>query len=59
MLLTRRMERLGLDPLGFIANDYVIAVWALKNLGPTTLLAFSIGKCSVMTLRNGWLNQHC
>ena len=31
MLLTRRMERLGLDPLGFVANDYVIAIWALKE----------------------------
>ncbi|MCZ6604970.1 MAG: ligase-associated DNA damage response DEXH box helicase, partial [Alphaproteobacteria bacterium] len=30
MLLTRRMERLGLGPLGFVATDYVIAVWSLK-----------------------------
>lgn len=30
MLLTRRMERLGLSPLGFVATDYVIAVWSLK-----------------------------
>jgi len=29
MLLTRRMERLGLRPLGFVATDYVIAVWSL------------------------------
>jgi len=29
MLLTRRMERLGLKPLGFVASDYVIAVWSL------------------------------
>ncbi|WP_420405330.1 ligase-associated DNA damage response DEXH box helicase [Nisaea sp.] len=31
MLLTRRMERAGLDPLGFVASDYVIAVWGLKE----------------------------
>ena len=30
MLLTKRMERAGLDPLGFVATDYVIAVWSLK-----------------------------
>ncbi|SOD97185.1 ligase-associated DNA damage response DEXH box helicase [Caenispirillum bisanense] len=28
MLLTRRMERLKLKPLGFVANDYAIAVWS-------------------------------
>ncbi len=36
MLLTRRMERLGLKPLGFVATDYVIAVWSLR---PATDLA--------------------
>jgi len=30
MLLTKRMERAGLSPLGFVATDYVIAVWSLK-----------------------------
>jgi ATP-dependent Lhr-like helicase len=30
MLLTRRMERAGLKPLGFVASDYVIAVWSLR-----------------------------
>ncbi len=30
MLLTRRMERVGLRPLGFVATDYVLAVWSLK-----------------------------
>ncbi|HEX6143292.1 MAG TPA: DNA ligase-associated DEXH box helicase, partial [Geminicoccaceae bacterium] len=29
MLLTRRMERLGLKPLGFVASDYMVAVWSL------------------------------
>lgn len=31
MLLTRRMERMGFGPLGFVATDYVIAVWSLKQ----------------------------
>lgn len=30
MLLTRRMERMGMRPLGFVATDYVIAVWSLR-----------------------------
>ncbi len=30
MLLTRRMERAGLHPLGFVATDYVIAIWSLE-----------------------------
>ncbi len=30
MLLTRRMERMGYGPLGFVASDYVIAVWSAK-----------------------------
>ncbi|MFT4096216.1 MAG: ligase-associated DNA damage response DEXH box helicase [Rhodoblastus sp.] len=31
MLLTRRMERAGLKPLGFVANDYAMAVWSLAD----------------------------
>ena len=30
MLLTRRMERAGLRPLGFVATDYVIAAWSVE-----------------------------
>jgi ATP-dependent Lhr-like helicase len=30
MLLTKRMERAGLHPLGFVATDYVLAVWSLE-----------------------------
>jgi ATP-dependent Lhr-like helicase len=32
MLLTRRLERAGAAPLGFVCNDYALAVWALKPL---------------------------
>ncbi len=37
MLVTKRMEDRGLQPLGFNANDYCLAVWSLKpvdNPGP-------------------------
>jgi len=32
MLLTRRLDRAGAQPLGFVANDYGLAVWGLGNL---------------------------
>lgn len=32
MLLTRRLERLGIGPLGFVCNDYAMAIWALKPM---------------------------
>ncbi len=32
MLLTRRLERLGAQPLGFVATDYSLAVWALEDM---------------------------
>ena len=32
MLLTRRLERLGMRPLGFVATDYAIGVWGLKDM---------------------------
>ncbi len=33
MLLTRRMERAGAGPLGFVATDYVISVWSAHEPG--------------------------
>ncbi|MBO6717635.1 MAG: ligase-associated DNA damage response DEXH box helicase [Rhizobiaceae bacterium] len=33
MLLTRRLDRAGARPLGFVATDYSLAVWALDDLG--------------------------
>ncbi len=33
MLLTRRMERAHLRPLGFVATDYVMAVWGKTDIG--------------------------
>ncbi|MFC6488934.1 ligase-associated DNA damage response DEXH box helicase, partial [Nitratireductor sp. GCM10026969] len=33
MLLTRRLERAGARPLGFVATDYSLAVWSLGDMG--------------------------
>jgi ATP-dependent Lhr-like helicase len=30
MLVTRRMERAGLKPLGFVASEYALAIWSLN-----------------------------
>jgi len=32
MLLTRRLERAGAGPLGFVCNDYSVTVWSLKAM---------------------------
>ncbi|MDR7155859.1 ATP-dependent Lhr-like helicase [Sphingobium xenophagum] len=43
MLLTRRMESQGLMPLGFVANDYALAVYGLKPVtDPQSLFSADI-----------------
>jgi ATP-dependent Lhr-like helicase len=32
MLVTRRLERLRMRPLGFVANEYALAVWGLRDM---------------------------
>jgi ATP-dependent Lhr-like helicase len=32
MLLTRRLERMKMRPLGFVANEYALAVWGLGDV---------------------------
>ncbi|AKM10859.1 ligase-associated DNA damage response DEXH box helicase [Croceicoccus naphthovorans] len=40
MLVTRRMEDRGLSPMGFVANDYSLAVWGLKPIeDPVAILS--------------------
>ncbi|WP_443147397.1 ligase-associated DNA damage response DEXH box helicase [Prosthecomicrobium sp. N25] len=33
MLLTRRLERARARPLGFVATDYALGIWAVEDLG--------------------------
>jgi len=43
MLITRRMESAGLKPLGFVANDYALACYALEPItDPTSLFSADI-----------------
>ena len=37
MLLSRRLERAGKHPLGFLASEYAVAVWALEPMGDVDL----------------------
>ncbi len=32
MLLTRRLERAGTRPLGFVASEYALAIWGLEDM---------------------------
>ncbi len=32
MLLTRRLERLRMGPVGFVCNDYALAVWTVRDM---------------------------
>jgi ATP-dependent Lhr-like helicase len=62
MLLTRRLDRAGLKPLGFVATDYSLAVWGLEDLGE----AFASGRPRLADLFDedmlgddleAWLNE--
>jgi ATP-dependent helicase Lhr and Lhr-like helicase len=33
MLLTRRLERVGAMPMGFVANDYGLSIWSRRDIG--------------------------
>jgi ATP-dependent Lhr-like helicase len=37
MLLTRRLERLGVGPIGFVCNDYALAIWSLKDMSALSM----------------------
>ncbi len=46
MLLTRRLERAGMQPMGFVANDYALSVWCVRDLS----LAIEQGRLSLAQL---------
>jgi ATP-dependent Lhr-like helicase len=37
MLITRRLERLGKHPLGFLASEYAMSIWGLEPMGDVDL----------------------
>ncbi|QCI64938.1 ligase-associated DNA damage response DEXH box helicase [Phreatobacter stygius] len=46
MLLTRRLERAGMKPMGFVATDYSLSVWCLADIGQ----AIASGRLSMAAL---------
>lgn len=52
LLLTERMERLGLDPLGFVSTDYATLVWGLK---PVTDAAPLFERAGLIEAMEQWL----
>jgi ATP-dependent helicase Lhr and Lhr-like helicase len=46
MLLTRRLERAGMQPLGFVASEYALVIWMVRDLS----LAVSAGRISLSEL---------
>ncbi|MFN4143828.1 ligase-associated DNA damage response DEXH box helicase [Aestuariivirga sp.] len=46
MLLTRRLERAGMQPLGFVASEYALVVWMVRDLS----LAVSSGRIALSRL---------
>ena len=46
MLLTRRLERAGMQPLGFVASEYALVIWMVRDLA----LAVSSGRISLARL---------
>lgn len=55
LLVTKRMEEQGLEPLGFVATDYALLIWGLKRvIDPKPLL-------DAQSLRDGlekWLSNN-
>jgi ATP-dependent helicase Lhr and Lhr-like helicase len=39
MLLTRRLERMRFRPMGFVASEYALSVWGLRDMGEVDLAA--------------------
>ncbi|CTQ33837.1 ligase-associated DNA damage response DEXH box helicase [Jannaschia rubra] len=53
LLVTRRMEEAGLDPLGFVATDYAVLIWGLR---PVEDVAPLLAHDGIHAALDGWLN---
>ncbi|PWJ15026.1 ligase-associated DNA damage response DEXH box helicase [Jannaschia seohaensis] len=52
LLITKGMEERGLDPLGFVSNDYATLIWGLKPAGDIRPLLTRVGIAEAL---DGWL----
>ena len=46
LLVTRRMETAGLNPLGFVANDYALLIWGLDPVPDPAALLDARRRCA-------------
>lgn len=57
LLLTRRMESSGLQPLGFVANDYALAVWSLRPVADAAEAARLLDPELLREDLDGWMAE--
>lgn len=55
LILTQRMEGLGLGPLGFVATDYATLIWSLE---PVTDPAPLLGEVPLRAALEDWLSDN-
>ncbi|MEO0681290.1 MAG: ligase-associated DNA damage response DEXH box helicase [Pseudomonadota bacterium] len=55
LLITKRMETAGLDPIGFVANDYALLVWSLAEVEDPAPLFEAEGLRDGL---EGWLGEN-
>ncbi|MEM9319402.1 MAG: ligase-associated DNA damage response DEXH box helicase [Pseudomonadota bacterium] len=55
LLLTERMEKTGLEPLGFVTNDYATLVWGLQPLHEAAPL---FERENLVTAMESWLAEN-
>ncbi|MEO1775142.1 MAG: ligase-associated DNA damage response DEXH box helicase [Pseudomonadota bacterium] len=55
LLLSKRMEEAGLDPVGFVANDYAIMLWGLSEITDPAALLSAEG---LLAGAEEWLGQN-
>ncbi|MCG7628029.1 ligase-associated DNA damage response DEXH box helicase [Epibacterium sp. MM17-32] len=55
LLLTKRMEELGLDPLGFVASDYATLIWGLEPVQDADAL---LDRTALREGLEGWLAEN-
>lgn len=55
LLVTRRMETLGLHPMGFVANDYALLIWGLDRVADPAVL---LTPDALREDLEGWLGEN-
>ncbi|MEM1158320.1 MAG: ligase-associated DNA damage response DEXH box helicase [Verrucomicrobiota bacterium] len=57
MLMTQRMEKCGLQPMGFVTTDYSLAVWSLKPVADAATAAALLDPEIIQQELGTWLDQ--